>query len=77
MNALTFLWRLYLLIVAAWWITLLVVASAIAWAIYEGWRWARPRYLAWRNERQLSTEIQARRGWRDIKRRGLVPKDLQ
>jgi hypothetical protein len=54
MNALTFVWRLYLLIVAAWWMALLVVVCAIAWAIYEGWRWARPRYLAWRNERQLS-----------------------
>lgn len=72
MNALTLVWLIYLIIIAVAWMALLVAASAIAWAIYKGWHWARPRYLAWRNERQLTTEIQARRGWRESKRRGLL-----
>jgi hypothetical protein len=72
-NALTLVWLIYLLIVASFWMALLVAASAIAWAIYKGWCW----FKAWRNERQLATEIQAHRGWREAERRGLVPKDLQ
>lgn len=77
MNALTLLYLIYLLIIAAFWMALLVVASAIAWGIYEGSRWAHRRYIAWRNERQLGTEIQARRGWKKAKRMGWLPEDMQ
>jgi hypothetical protein len=72
-NPFTFLYVLYFVMVAATWMALLVVASAIAWGIYEGWRW----FKAWRAERQLQMEIRQRRGWRELKRRGWVPKDLQ
>jgi hypothetical protein len=72
-NALNLVWIIYLLIIASAWMALLAVASAIAWGIYEGWRW----FKAWRAERQLQMEIRQRRGWRELKRRGWVPKDLQ